>query len=73
MAWMAASASFGVGGESEIVVRGEVDDLLAVVVADGRLHIVEDAEMEVGSPGLELVELGGEVLELGSLRKNQWT
>ena len=66
---MAASREFGVGGEAEVVVGGEIDDLLAVVVADGRLHVVENAELEVGALGFEVVELRGEVLELRALRE----
>ena len=38
----------------------------AVVGADGGLDVVEDAEAEVGAFCLKLVELGGEVLELGA-------
>ena len=60
-------AEFGVGGEAKVVVGGEVDDLLAVVVTDGRLHVVENAQLEVGALGFEVVELRGEVLELGAL------
>ena len=75
MAWMAASAELGVGGESEVVVGGEIDDLLAVVVADGRLHVVEDAEMEVGAACLEIIELRGKMLKLWALgeRGGHWS
>ena len=47
--------------EAEVVIAGEVDDLAAVVVADGGLFVVKDAEAEMGAAGAELVELGGEV------------
>ena len=62
-------AELGVGRQTEIVVGGEIDDLLAVVVADGRLHVVEDAELEVGALLLQVIELRGEVLELRALRE----
>ena len=42
-------AQFGVVAEAEVVVGGEVDDLLAVVVADGGLLVVENAQLEVGA------------------------
>ena len=54
-------AEFGMVAEAEIVIAGEVDDLAAVVVADGGLLVVQNAEAEVGAAGLELIELGGEV------------
>ena len=38
----------------------------AVVVADGGLGVVEDAQAEVGAAGAEVVEGGGEVGELGA-------
>ena len=66
VAWMAASRSLG-WAAAEIVVGGEVDDLLAVVVADGRLHVVEHAQLEVGALLLQVIELGGEVLQLRAL------
>ena len=50
--------------EAEVVIRGEVDDLAAVVVADGALLVVEDTESEVGAAGAEVVEDGGQVGEL---------
>jgi hypothetical protein len=50
--------------EAEIVVAGEIDDALAVVGADGRLLVVEDAELEVGAALAEVFKLGGEVGEL---------
>ena len=42
-------AELGVIAEAEVVVGGEVDDLLAVVGADGGLLVVEHAQLEVGS------------------------
>ncbi len=59
-------AEFGVVAEAEVVVGGEVDDLAAVVVADGALFVVEDAEFEVGAALAEFVQLRGEVGELGA-------
>lgn len=56
----------GVVAEAEVVVGGEVDDLFAVVGADGGLDVIEDAEAEVGAFLAELVELIGEVLQLGA-------
>lgn len=50
--------------ETEIVVAGEIDDSLAIVGADGRLLVVEDAKFEVSSALTEVFELGGEVREL---------
>jgi hypothetical protein len=38
-------------GESEIVVAGQVDDLAAVVVANRRLLVVKNAQLEVGALG----------------------
>ena len=66
VAAMAASSKLGVVAEAEVVVDGEVDDLLAVVGADGGLLVVEHAQFEVGAALRELVELGGEVGELGA-------
>ena len=48
----------------------------AVVVADGGLLVVEHAELEVGALGFQVVELGGQVLKLGTLGErgghNRW-
>ena len=52
-------AQLGMGGQAEIIVGGEVDDLLAVEGADRRLLVVEHAQLEVGALLLELVELVG--------------
>ena len=49
--------------QAEIVVRGEVDDLLAVESADGRLLVFEHAQTEVRALRLELVHLVGEIRE----------
>ena len=50
----------------EVIVRSEVDDLLAVVGADRCLLIVELAQLEEGAALTEIVELGGEMGELGA-------
>ena len=50
-------------GQSEIIVRGEVDDLLAVERADRRLLVLEHAQLEVRAFGFEFVELVGEIRE----------
>ena len=55
-----------VRGQSEIVVAGEVDDALAVVGADRFLLVVQHAELEVGAARFQVVELLGEVAELGT-------
>jgi hypothetical protein len=54
----------GVVAEAEVVVRGEIDDALAVVGADGGLLVVELAQLEECSTLTQIVELGGEVGEL---------
>jgi hypothetical protein len=46
--------------EAEVVVGSEVDDLAAVVCADGALNVVKFAQAEEGSGVAEAVELGGE-------------
>ena len=56
-------AQLGVSGQSEIVVGGEVDDLLAVEGADRRLLVLEHAQLEVGAILLQVVELVGEKRE----------
>ena len=50
--------------EAEVIVAGEVDDLLAIVSADGALLVVEHAQLEEGSALPEVAELGGEVGKL---------
>ncbi len=50
-------------GQSQIIVRREIDDLLAVEGADRRLLVVEHAQLEVRALGLEFVELVGEIGE----------
>jgi hypothetical protein len=50
-----------VGGQAKIVVRGQVDDLLAVEGADRGLLVFEHPQLEVRAPGLEFVELVGEI------------
>ena len=51
-------------GQAEVVVAGEVDDLFAVVVADGRLLVVENAEAEMRAFGAQVVERGSQVGKL---------
>ena len=48
-------AQRGVVAEAEVVVGGEVDDLLAVVGADGALLVFKLAQLEVGAALLEVV------------------
>src|SRR3974390_3225602 len=50
-------------GQSEIIVRCEVDDLLPIECADGRLLVIEHAKLEMRALGLEFIELAGEVGE----------
>jgi hypothetical protein len=52
-------AQFGMRRQPEVIVRGEVDDLLAVEGADRGLLVVEHAQLEVRALGLEFVELVG--------------
>lgn len=52
--------------EAEVVVTGEVDNLLAIVSADRALFVIEDTQLEEGSALSEVVELGGEVGKLGT-------
>ncbi len=54
-------AQLGMRGQAEVIVRGQVDDFLAVEGADRGLFIVEDAQAEVRALGFEIVELVGEV------------
>ena len=53
-------AQFGMGGEAEVVVRGEIDDPLAVKGAERSLLVFEHAQLEVRALGLEFVELIGQ-------------
>src|SRR6266446_3373556 len=46
--------------EPEVIVRGEVDDSLAVKGADRRLLVIEHAQLEVRALGLEFFELIGQ-------------
>ena len=61
-------SELGMFTEAEVVVAGEIDDLLAVVRADGALLVVEHAQLEEGSALPEVFELGGEVGKLGTRR-----
>ena len=54
----------GVVGQPQVVVAGQVDHLLAVVVADGGLLVVEDAQVEVSALGFEFVQGCGQVGKL---------
>ncbi len=54
-----------VRGQSKIVVRAEVDDLLAVEIGDGLLLAGKHAQMEVAALGLQLFEL---IVQEGELR-----
>ena len=50
-------------GQSEIIVRSQVDDLLAIERAHRRLLVFEHTQTEVGALGLEVVQLIGEIRE----------
>src|SRR5271165_6546188 len=50
-------------GQAQIIIRRQVDDFLAVKRADGRLLVIEHAQLEVRALGLEVVELVGEIRE----------
>lgn len=54
----------GVIAKAEVVVAREVDDLAAVVGADGALYVVQLTQFEEGASTLEVIELSGEVGEL---------
>ena len=56
-------AQLGVRRQPEIVVRREIDDLLAVEGAHRRLLVVEHAQLEVGALLLEVIQLVGEERE----------
>ena len=48
---------FGVRGQAEVVVRSQIDHLLAVKGADGGLFVIENTQTEVGAFGLEFIQL----------------
>src|SRR5579863_1438401 len=50
-------------GQAEIIIRSKVDDFLAVESADWGLFVVQDAQIEMRTFGLELVQLVGEIRE----------
>src|SRR5208282_2794192 len=50
-------------GQSQIIVRSEVDDSLAVEGADRRLLVLQHAQLEVGAFGFKFVELVSEIGE----------
>ena len=54
-------AQLGMRGQAEVIVRGEVDDFLAVEGADRGLLVIEHAQAEVRALGFEVVELVGEI------------
>jgi hypothetical protein len=45
--------------ESEVVIRSEVNDLLAVVGADWSLYVVKHAKIKVSTALFEFVQLSG--------------
>ena len=53
----------GMRGQAEIIIRGQVNDFLAVECTDGRLLVLKHAQPEVGALGFELVQLIAEVRE----------
>ena len=59
----AASRSFGMRGQPQIIVRRQIDDFLAVERADRRLLVLQHAQLEVRALGFEFVELVGEIGE----------
>jgi len=63
--WLPLSA--WVVGKAEIVVTGQVDDLVPVVVANRCLLVVEDAELEVRALGSQVFKRGGEMGKLWAL------
>ena len=54
----------GMVGQAQVIVAGQVDDLLAVVVADGGLLVVENAQLEMRALGAQFVHGGGQVGKL---------
>src|SRR5271169_364495 len=56
-------AQLGMSGQTQVIVRCQVDDFLAVKSADRRLLVVEHAQLEVRAFGPELVELVSEIRE----------
>jgi hypothetical protein len=53
-------------GQAQVVVAGQVDHLLAVVVAHRRLLVVQNAQVEVRALGAQFVQRGGQVGKLGA-------
>ncbi len=53
-------AKFRMRREPEVIVRGKVDDPLAVEGTDRRLLVIKDAQLEVRAFGFEFVELIGQ-------------
>ena len=56
----------GMVRQAQVVVAGQVDHLAAVVVAHRRLLIVQNAQLEVGPLGAQIVENGGQMGKLGT-------
>ena len=52
-------AQLGMSGQTEIIVRGQIDYTLAIEGADRRLLVIEHAQLEMGTLGLKFVELIG--------------
>ena len=48
-------AQLGMGGQAEVIVRSEIDNLLAVEGAHRRLLVIKHAQFEVGALLLEVV------------------
>ena len=62
-------AQLGVIAQAKVVVRGEVDDLAAVVVAHRRLLVVEHTQLEIGALLLQFFKLRGQMAKLRAFRK----
>ncbi len=56
-------AQLGMRSQSQIIVRGEVNDFFAVKGADGCLLVLQHAQLEVRALSLEFVELVGQIGE----------
>jgi hypothetical protein len=48
------------GRKSKVIIRGKIDDSLAIKSAHRRLLVIKNAQFEVRPFGLELVELIGQ-------------
>src|ERR1700730_5883452 len=54
-------AQLGMGGQAQIIIRGEVNDSHTVEAADRSLLVVDHPQAKVRASGLEIVELIGEI------------